>query len=83
MLLAQLARRGQLVASQQLCGAQHVIVQVERLPEGNRKVVSVQEIQGMDDTTVLLQEVFVYEPRITERFKERDVELPLHVFRRG
>ncbi len=86
---------------EQIAAAIDIIVQVERLPDGHRKVVSVQEIQGMEDTTVLLQEVFAYEPRVSEeryvghaeptglrpriveRFKQRDVELPLHVFRRG
>ncbi len=84
---------------EQIAAAVDVIVQVERLPDGSRKVISVQEVQGMEDATILLQEVFDYEPRIVdgryvgtaeptglrprivERFRERGVELPLHVFR--
>ncbi len=84
---------------EQIAAAIDVIVQVERLPDGARKVTSVQEVQGMEDTTVLLQEVFAYRPRVSEgryvghaeptglrpriveRFADRDVELPLHVFR--
>lgn len=51
---------------EQIAAAIDVIVQVERLPDGQRKVVSVQEIQGMEGDTVLLQEIFSYEPTVTD-----------------
>ena len=51
---------------EQIAAAVDIIVQVERLPDGSRKVVAVEELQGMEDATILLQEVFTYEPRITD-----------------
>lgn len=54
---------------EQIAAAIDIIVQVECLPDGSRKVVGVQEIQGIEDSTILLQEVFAY--------------VPLHVFHRG
>ncbi len=51
---------------EQIAAAIDVIVQVERLPDGQRKVTSVQEVQGMEDTTILLQELYRYEPRVED-----------------
>jgi pilus assembly protein CpaF len=41
-----------------------IIIQITRLPDGSRKITSVQEIQGMEDRTIVLQELFHYEPKL-------------------
>jgi pilus assembly protein CpaF len=45
---------------EQIASAINVIVQLERQPDGSRKVTSVQEIQGMEGDVILLQEVFKF-----------------------
>jgi pilus assembly protein CpaF len=47
-----------------IASAIDLIVQIERLPDGSRKVTSVQEVQGMEDRTIILQELFAYEPKL-------------------
>lgn len=47
---------------EQISGAVHLIVQISRLSDGSRKVLSVTEVCGMQGDTVTLQEIF--------RFKE-------------
>ena len=54
-----------------IAAAVDVIVQVTRLPDGSRKVVSVQEIQGMEDRTIVLQELFAYEPDLDAQGRYR------------
>jgi pilus assembly protein CpaF len=46
---------------QQIAGAIQVVVQVSRLPDGNRKVVSLSEIVGMEGDVVTMQDIFVFE----------------------
>ena len=50
-----------------IASAIDVVVQITRLPDGSRKVSSVQEIHGMEDRTIVLQELFAYEPTLDER----------------
>src|SRR5205823_4030389 len=50
---------------EQIASAINVIVQLERQTDGSRKVTSVQEIQGMEGDTILLQEVFRFRPQLT------------------
>ena len=38
-----------------------VIVQVARLLDGTRKIVSLQEITGMEENTITMQEIFRFE----------------------
>ena len=42
----------------QIAGAIHLIVQQTRLPDGQRKVSSITEVQGLESGTVVLQEIF-------------------------
>lgn len=44
-----------------ISSALDVIVQLSRLSDGSRKVVSVQEISGMEGEVVTMQEIFTYE----------------------
>ena len=42
----------------QIASAIHVVVQVERLTDGRRRLVSLQEITGMEGDVVTMQEIF-------------------------
>ncbi len=46
---------------QQMVAAFHVIVQITRLGDGRRKVVSIQEIIGMEDQDIVLNEIFTFQ----------------------
>jgi pilus assembly protein CpaF len=48
-------------ARQQIASAINVIVQVSRLPDGSRKIMSVSEVTGMEASVVTIQELFVFE----------------------
>jgi hypothetical protein len=45
-------------------------VQLDRMTDGSRKVTSVQEIQGMEGDTILLQEVFRFRPQLAPDGKQ-------------
>ena len=46
---------------QQICSAVTVVVQVSRLTDGARKLVSLQEITGMEGEIISMQEIFRFE----------------------
>ena len=48
---------------QQIASAVHLIVQVARLTDGSRRVISITEITGMEGNVVTLQDIFVFEKR--------------------
>jgi pilus assembly protein CpaF len=45
----------------QIANAVHAVVQVARLSDGSRKVITVSEVTGMDGDSITLQDVFVFE----------------------
>jgi pilus assembly protein CpaF len=45
----------------QIANAVHAVVQVARLSDGSRKVITVSEVTGMDGDMITLQDVFVFE----------------------
>jgi len=45
---------------EQIAGAVDIIVQISRLSDGSRKILSVTEIQGMQGDAVTMQDVFVF-----------------------
>ena len=47
-----------LAIRQQISSAINVIIQVTRLTDGTRKIVSIQEITGMEGETITMQEIF-------------------------
>ena len=49
------------VVRQQICSAIHVLIQIGRLRDGQRKVVSITEITGMEGELITLQEIFAFE----------------------
>ncbi len=60
------------VIRQQIAAAVDLIVQQTRLDDGQRKVSSITEVQGMEGNTVVLQEIFKLE--IKGKTKEGDKE---------
>jgi pilus assembly protein CpaF len=48
---------------QQVASAIDMIVQLSRMKDGSRKVVSVSEIVGMEGDTITMQEIFIFEPK--------------------
>ncbi len=45
---------------QQIASAIHVIVQINRMPDGTRKVMSVTEVTGMEGPVITIQDLFVF-----------------------
>lgn len=63
-----------------ISSALDVVIQVSRLADGSRKLVSIQEITGMEGEVVTLQEIFAFEQlgveadgRIAGRFRARGI----------
>ncbi|MDA8128478.1 MAG: CpaF family protein [Betaproteobacteria bacterium] len=46
---------------QQISSAITVVIQVSRMPDGKRKIVSIQELTGMEGDIITMQEIFAYE----------------------
>src|SRR5438093_477395 len=46
---------------EQIASAVDVIVQISRLKDGSRKIVSITEVQGMEGEVIVMQDVFVFE----------------------
>ena len=46
---------------QQVASAIHAVVQIARLSDGTRKVMTVSELTGMEDEVISMQDVFVFE----------------------
>ena len=60
-----------LVIRQQIAAALDLIVDIERLPDGRRVITSIQEITGMEENVVTVQEIF--------RFQRETVDSRGHV----
>ena len=45
----------------QIANAVHAVVQVARLSDGTRKVITVSEVTGMEGDMIVLRDVFVFE----------------------
>ena len=46
---------------QQIASAVHAVIQIARLADGTRKVITISEITGMDNDAMALQDIFVFE----------------------
>ncbi|HEY6304663.1 MAG TPA: CpaF family protein [Terriglobales bacterium] len=46
---------------QQIANAVHAVVQVARLSDGSRKIITVSEVTGMDGEMIALQDIFVFD----------------------
>jgi pilus assembly protein CpaF len=47
--------------AQQIAGGIQLVIQLARLPDGHRKIVSVSEITGMEGDVITMQDLFVFE----------------------
>jgi len=47
----------------QIASAIHAVVQIARLSDGTRKVISISEVTGMDTESISMQDIFVFERR--------------------
>jgi pilus assembly protein CpaF len=45
----------------QISSAVHAVIQVARLSDGTRKVITISEITGMDDDVIAMQDVFTFD----------------------
>jgi pilus assembly protein CpaF len=48
---------------EQIASAIHLMVQISRLPDGTRRIVSITEVTGMEGNTISLQDLFLFERR--------------------
>ena len=46
---------------EQMASAFHIIIQLSRFADGSRRVVSLSEVVGMEESTVTMQELFKFE----------------------
>ena len=46
---------------QQIASAIHIVVQIARLPDGTRRVISISEITGMEDDSIWMQDIFTFD----------------------
>src|ERR1700726_3740653 len=50
----------------QIASAIHAVVQIARLSDGTRKVISISEVTGLDGESIAMQDIFVFERRATD-----------------
>jgi pilus assembly protein CpaF len=50
---------------EQIASAINVIVQLERASDGTRRIISVEEVQGLEGDIILLQQLFRFVPRMS------------------
>jgi len=46
---------------QQIASAVHAVIQIARLSDGTRKVITVSEITGMEDERIGMQDIFTFD----------------------
>ena len=46
---------------QQIASAVHAVIQIARLSDGTRKVITISEITGMDEESIAMQDIFTFE----------------------
>jgi pilus assembly protein CpaF len=55
---------------EQVAAAIHVIVQLERASDGARRILSVEEVQGLEGDVILLQPIFRFVSHVTADGRE-------------
>ena len=83
---------------EQIVSALHLIMHLDRLPDGRRVVTSVTEIQGMEGDVILLQDIFHFRqdageggrlvaaglrPKFLDKLAEKGITVPPDAFRVG
>src|SRR5690606_13269846 len=56
----------------QIASALDFIVQIGRLPDGRRRIISISEVTGMSDTVIATQELFKHESVLNADGQETD-----------
>ena len=56
----------------QIANAIDFIVQIGRLSNGQRRIISLSEVTGVNDNVVAMQELYRYEPIVSPDGEERD-----------
>ena len=51
----------------QIASAIHVVIQIERMMDGKRRIMSVQEVTGMEGDVITMQEIFYYRRLATDK----------------
>jgi pilus assembly protein CpaF len=46
---------------QQIASAVHAVIQIARLADGTRKVITISEVTGMAEDSIAMQDIFVFE----------------------
>jgi pilus assembly protein CpaF len=74
---------------EQIASALDLIVQVSRMRDGSRRITAISEVVGMEDQTVTMQDLFLYEhslnelvfqgirPACADRLEEQGFRVPL------
>jgi pilus assembly protein CpaF len=80
---------------EQVASAIDVIIQIQRMPDGSRRVIQVTEVIGMEGDTVVLQDAFTFDhhsgvaratglrPRFLDRFDHAGVSYDATLFDPG
>jgi pilus assembly protein CpaF len=64
-------------ARQQIASAMNVVLQISRLPDGTRKIMTIAEITGMEGPTITMQDLFTFERQgLDENAKVRGRFMP-------
>jgi pilus assembly protein CpaF len=78
-----------LAIRKQITSALDLIVQIKRFKNGQRKVIAISEVTGMEGETITIQDIFLFDhefksagfvPSFVERLREEGFELPPHLF---
>ena len=59
----------------QIASAIHAVVQVARLSDGTRKVITISEITGMENDLIAMQDIFTFERRSASMKMEKSAAL--------
>jgi pilus assembly protein CpaF len=51
---------------EQIASALHLVVQISRLSDGTRRIISITEITGQEGNTITMQDLFLFERRGTD-----------------
>ena len=83
-----------LAIRKQMTSAIDLIIQIKRFRDGKRRIVSIEEITGMESDTITLQQLFLFDPEhpnffkptgfvptFLDRLEEEGVELPSSFFK--
>jgi pilus assembly protein CpaF len=77
---------------EQIASAVDMIVHLERMPNGKRKVVNVTEVHGLEQSTIVMQDIFSLEqedgvlqatgirPKVLDKLERHGIHIPMSLF---